>query len=1397
MQPPRPGPFDPRPEVELRAALQQLGLERAEAMQCIESTLEWLNGVSSAARLVAAVRRHPLEGLRPPPPKPPIPRAIQRGADAQLALAQALIDARPFATILDVAAVAGVDAQVLAQLLYVGWELRAAPPPPPPPNVVGVLLPMRIETRFTPPVGLAGWKLRVRIVPDAASMDSHDPLASDTELDAVETMWRSCKADLTTDQGKVEWSRFAAALGAARAAWLARTFPAQLVAGEIVITRPATTRTRPRVSQVAGLPKTLELWLTRRGGVPNLVATLDVDSSQLQVDFPDPANSESRWWASFKKAVEVGLGCEIDLGARADNIDALYVVGLGGGDPTSLFQAQRDAGNLAVLPIGTPTNTVDGAPAADLARDAETWRLLVLGIGASDAGAQLVSAAVTGQPNALLPLPGVGLDHTLVNHFMVQSLWPVVFGHALKDVWQLDGAAQELGVWAVDNLLPEGPLPPIRIGDQPYGLLPVSSLGAWKPAAGDPPIEDRMRAGLLTAAGRAAAAAEANGTSFGASTAQLLDLLGRTPASTAYSWRWFLPLDVLHALSWSYGGGVVWQELAKWWDTTAAAVLDLGLAPARRYGTLGFVQDLAIPLVDPDNLPKNVTFKDVIGKLLSVPVRLLLSPGGLRELFERLPNSLLIRLILHALVVSAAEVARESAKVTSPLLEPLWIDSAQQTELANWASTFSTVQLGGGPASVLYDGVRKGAENLPGFDVPTLERVFKATLDTASYRVDPWITAMCARRLRALPNPQFELGVYGWVDRPRPATAGAFAYDFLHAPSEQQALTAAILRDRALSDVEPARWHMDLDSDRVRIAESLAAEVRLGAHISEALGRAVERVVATRADVERLRAQFPIRTEHEGRRVMDGQAVLAQFVSNPSALGLDAPRLAGLQVLNEVVDTYADLLVADAVYDVVAGRAALAQASMDAAAGLAVPPVLDVIKTQRHGRAVNTSVVVALPDATAPGVVDAQTSPGVIADPAVANFLDSAFGGAASAAWTWQVVDTNDAIIGSVSLDQLGLTPIDTLSLSADDLARRAAGALGGAGVAEVMLEAHTRTRRAADLFGRQPATPADLAEAPTAETDAGVQADLLARFATLRSVADQLHTELQAAQAGTPADQDVALRAALRWGITPLTVDDDTPVTQLARAAAALADRLQTAPTNATAATLSVPELARSIAELASPEGRLPVLGRMRLDAVPVSLTQEPAPSAARADLDPDWLEVVAAVRAPVSRLEAFQLEQRVASATPFAAWSNHPGDPWQVNVPVGAIEGLVPASRLVAAFGPTGVLDPGLDPSRFVAIGLLDSWGETVPSTEHTTSVAFHFDAPGARAPQAMLIAVPPVVGTPLDTTGLIDILAEVRALAHARMATPNDVDAHSAGIPLTTFPAMPPTGVSLEPA
>ena len=53
-----------------------------------------------------------------------------------------------------------------------------------------------------------------------------------------------------------------------------------------------------------------------------------------------------------------------------------------------------------------------------------------------------------------------------------------------------------------------GPLPAVRIGKQPYGILPVTSLDAWKPPTGqEKPVQARRRvAGFADPVARSMAA---------------------------------------------------------------------------------------------------------------------------------------------------------------------------------------------------------------------------------------------------------------------------------------------------------------------------------------------------------------------------------------------------------------------------------------------------------------------------------------------------------------------------------------------------------------------------------------------------------------------------------------------------------------------------------------------------------------------------------------------------------------------------------------------------------------------------------------------------------------------------------------------------------------------------
>ena len=72
-----------------------------------------------------------------------------------------------------------------------------------------------------------------------------------------------------------------------------------------------------------------------------------------------------------------------------------------------------------------------------------------------------------------------------------------------------------------------------------------------------------------------------------------------------------------------------------------------------------------------------------------------------------------------------------------------------------------------------------------------------------------------------------------------------------------------------------------------------------------------------------------------------------------------------------------------------------------------------------------------------------------------------------------------------------------------------------------------------------------------------------------------------------------------------------------------------------------------------------------------------------------------------------------------------------------------------------------------------LVDEWVEVVPSSKETSAIAFQFNPPDACAPQAVLLAVPPVPDQPWTVASLHRVLVETLDLAKLRA-----VDAEALG-------------------
>jgi hypothetical protein len=1183
-------------------------------------------------------------------------------------------------------------------------------------TTVEVLAPVRLETRFVSPAqrddGVNAWLLRLRIYPDEFSM--RRPFAAPTpdELDRLSEAVARMSAAQPLPEADA-FASFASAVGAARALGLWRAHVVVDGAGEASVDRTGESPHVPfDVHAPIGLPEHLQVWLIHLDGTRQLAATLRTDAAAIGEDldiatFPASAQLPDTWWLSYPRAVEVGLGADIELGPIPPALDALVVLGSGDADAGELVDAHNATGRLAVLAAGTPTNTVSGEATTDFGTRAESLYPLLHVDPALQPAAAVLLTGLTGRiaPSAL-PMLGGDLDYFGPGALAVQGLWPVLWGRFLRDVTGAGASEIELARWAMRHLAVEGPRPAFRVGEQPYGLLPTSHFAAWVDEPGDElaSIETRIRRWAIPwRAGAAAEARAARVRTLHENMRGLVDVLGLHAPSRYWEVRAIADLYELQARRVLEGMPPLSTQ---WNDDTASALRDVPAALA----AVGFAPGRgSIPGPRADAIEDF----ELLRKLCTMHPETL---DAARDLELGLVGHLFREALLAARAIVGDAFNRLRAGTDIALGQKLpWDDEPAYRAALVQGSDDAVSQL----RTSAVPNARKVAERFlevqealfvfadlwQSLSGP-LFRAVLAALDTAAFRVDPWLTGIAERRLQRmiLSGAPFRLGAYGWVDAPAPYAGvpggplapGPTRAGLLHAPSHAQALTAALLRDAAIRYPGSDRWALTLDSAKVRAAQSLAERVRLGLHPYEALGAEVEKRAGDWETVRALRKAYPLAVDQQQRRVCDGEKVLRAAREGTLVDGLPADLAERVAPLDAVLDTYSDLLVADGLFAMVTGRADLAHAATEAAAGLGAPPELRAMRTPREATTVRVSAWVLLPAGAEDG---ADADPARVADPAYAVALDA----------------------------EPGADPTRRERLSA---------ALGGGD------DAPLPSLTGGGYEGLGASADADLQRA--------IATDLRARLTRLIALAESA----RAAWIEFDPERDAAAitAAAARWNVdlpdlAPIDPDASEPTAaeRLAALIAALDDRL--AASAKVALDAAGPDaLKRAIRTLVA-RRELPVLPIIARSCLPVF-----RPSA---DVDSAWLEIVAAVRPRLAPLEAHQLDPLQSDWPAAIAAPDASTDPWH------------PTGPVVVAYGP-GLDDDGAN----VAISALDGWTDSVPSRRHTTTAAFGFNAPKCRAPQAVLVAVPPDLSRRLDPAGLLDVVLDTRELAHAR--TPRPVDA-----------------------
>jgi hypothetical protein len=428
-----------------------------------------------------------------------------------------------------------------------------------------VMFPVRLETRFArghADARFAG-RLQLRIYPDAVAADNHEPLLTEKERDAGRDYWRKAWADADERDA---WTALLKETTPTRAAWIVRVtaptnlgaFPAEPPPGAgppgpepefpEVGTRADnwTSRTEARLlpdrwlvlayrrfppqdpadvlraeSRPVEEPLALTLRLSTDGPEDLLDDSIPLSDDGLTVD------PELMWTFDFPRAVAAGMAVELDLTAADLDRGFARVLVLGvksSLSPTeaaerlgALIDSHRYARGFALVPQGTPTNNTSGAAAGYPAPDpnGELSFAVERDSARSIAGrdGERVARALGVASAHLLHVAGAERDEQAPARTMADALWPATIGYFLEQLMgpHFDGgalaAAREYFVTSVRG---RGPLPAFRVGDVPYGLLPVMSLTHWRvardaagPARHLPPLLGRLRDTWLAAATQA------------------------------------------------------------------------------------------------------------------------------------------------------------------------------------------------------------------------------------------------------------------------------------------------------------------------------------------------------------------------------------------------------------------------------------------------------------------------------------------------------------------------------------------------------------------------------------------------------------------------------------------------------------------------------------------------------------------------------------------------------------------------------------------------------------------------------------------------------------------------------------------------------------------------------
>ncbi len=857
-----------------------------------------------------------------------------------------------------------------------------------------MLLPVAVQTRYNDDATL----LMVRIYPDAIHTFGHEPGLSDAEVAEGKRYW--AERFSSPQDSESAWTQIVRIYAPARSAWIVRsTTPVNAAQLGHHVEGPESPLVAPSFDDEAipqanreaqtvyatALPDRFVVIGQARGkevfrkwgkAVSDLLP-MSPAFDPLLVDDPqnhDPFGADRAWMVNYQAALDVGMAISItqdDLknGARmSDRVERLIVLGVDWTQtPESAAQLagalldnhQHSAG-MKFVAQGTPTNNTGSsrsgfaANGADLAADLNPQnteaRALTAAVELASAGARM--QRLLGLPGDVFDagvVPGSDLQEGATAGHMLNALWSATLGYTLRYFWNPldssktllpDSAVEELRAWAVRALRASGPLTALRIGRQPYGILPVTARG-YKPPA-NAPLERELAEAIEWFRRFWDNAASRVPTLRNPSAENLHQVLAMQPWATAKRyWEVAGPATIQNypdikpfaTFQEAMGWGLIADLLNKQSFQGKAPFLALCAVRPKPHGLD------AVPWVqrDPDQMqreldgPQPLKFNYIASllDLLSQPASsirtALVTMQNGESLLEAMLGFAADEEVLksgHALFhghLKGNPALSETVKLQMSrvqLAEYIGVDSSTLAgdqikvntsrallglKLTGTTGNQSVEEFIGAKFALPRQQWPQHMQNIASFNdslaflkdrtAGELQTAFRTTLDLFSTRLDAWFTSLATHRLDTLREAQpqgIHMGAFGVVedlvpDSSRGQSQALDSLGYVHAPSLRQATAASVLRSGFLANHNTAgnAFDIDLRSRRVKRAKRLLEGLANGQSMAALLGYRFERALRDQglsAHILECRKAYPLNPAGAGPGDEPVEAVAARDV---------------------------------------------------------------------------------------------------------------------------------------------------------------------------------------------------------------------------------------------------------------------------------------------------------------------------------------------------------------------------------------------------------------------------------------------------------------------------------------------------------------------------------------